>query len=124
MSRLIGWNAFGVILSIIIGFIPSIIAFVKQNIYKGQVVLYQGIVFVINLAICILLNILPRIIVFNIIRNIWDVVFAVIWIYFLVRESNSSHSEGSIAANVAFSMSKTGLICSSENFRPNSVKNK
>ena len=43
MSRLIGWNAFGVILSIIIGFIPSIIAFVKQNIYKGQVVLYQGI---------------------------------------------------------------------------------
>ena len=80
MSRLIGWNAFGVILSIIIGFIPSIIAFVKQNIYKGQVVLYQGIVFVINL-----LNILPRIIVFNIIRNIWDVVFAVIWIYFLVH---------------------------------------
>ena len=78
MSRLIGWNAFGVILSIIIGFIPSIIAFVKQN-------LYQGIVFVINLAICILLNILPRIIVFNIIRNIWDVVFAVIWIYFLVH---------------------------------------
>lgn len=63
MSRLIGWNAFGVILSIIIGFIPSIIAFVKQNIYKGQVALYQGIVFVINLAICILLNILPRIIV-------------------------------------------------------------
>ena len=36
MSRLIGWNAFGVILSIIIGFIPSIIAFVKQNIYKGH----------------------------------------------------------------------------------------
>ena len=30
MSRLIGWNAFGVILSIIIGFIPSIIAFVKN----------------------------------------------------------------------------------------------
>lgn len=85
MSRLIGWNAFGVILSIIIGFIPSIIAFAKQNIYKGQVVLYQGIVFVINLAICILLNILPKIIIFTIIRNIWDVIFAVIWIYFLVH---------------------------------------
>lgn len=49
MSRLIGWNAFGVILSIIIGFIPSIIAFVKQNIYKGQVVLYQGIVLLLIL---------------------------------------------------------------------------
>ena len=48
MSRLIGWNAFGVILSIIIGFIPSIIAFVKQNIYKGQVVLYQFLLLILQ----------------------------------------------------------------------------
>lgn len=84
MSRLFGIGIGGVIGSIIIGFLPTIIAFLKSNDNKVQTGIYQVIVMIPNIVISIFLNILPKFFVFNIIRNVWDVIFIGIWIYMLV----------------------------------------
>ena len=84
MSRIIGWGVWGILLSVAITFAPTIIAFVKKNDNDKQMLVYQAILFVLNLVICILLNLLPRFFVFNIIRNVWDIIVALVWIYMLI----------------------------------------
>lgn len=84
MSRLMGIGVFGIILSIAIAFLPTIIAFIYKRYNTYQMLVYQLIANVINIVICIFLNILPKIFIFNIIRNIWDVIYCILWIYFLV----------------------------------------
>lgn len=84
MSRLFGLGFGGIIGSIILGFLPSIIAFIKGNDNKFQTGIYQVIVMVINIVVCIFVNILPKFFVFNIVRNVWDIIFIVIWLYMFV----------------------------------------
>ncbi len=84
MSRIIGWGVWGILLSVAITFAPTIIAFVRKNSNDKQMLVYQAILFVINLVICILLNLLPSFFIFRIIRNIWDIIVAVVWIYMLI----------------------------------------
>lgn len=84
MSRLFGLGIGGIIASIVLGFIPSIIAFVRDNNNKYRTGIYQVIVMVINIVICIFINILPKFFVFNIIRNVWDVIFIAVWLYMFV----------------------------------------
>ena len=84
MSRIIGWGVWGILLSVAITFAPTIIAFVKKNDNDKQMLVYQAILFVLNLVICILLNLLPRFFIFNIVRNVWDIIVGVVWIYMLI----------------------------------------
>ena len=84
MSRIIGWGVWGILLSVAITFAPTIIAFVRKNDNDRQMLVYQAILFVINLVICILLNLLPRFFIFNIVRNVWDIIVGVVWIYMLI----------------------------------------
>ncbi len=84
MSRIIAWGVGGILLSIFITYIPTIIAFVKKNVNNKQLLVYQSVIVVINLVICILLNLLPGLFIFRIVRNAWDVIFGLTWIYMLI----------------------------------------
>lgn len=85
MSRLFAVGVWGIIGTILIGYLPTLLAYIKGNDNKLQEFIYQTIVMILNIVVCILINILPRFVVFNIVRNVWDVVFILAWIYFLIH---------------------------------------
>lgn len=84
MSHLLRLGAMGIVLSCIISYLPTIIAYLKKNDNKLQEAIYQTIIFIFNLVVCFFINHLPRIFIFNIIRNVWDIAFIVLWLYFFI----------------------------------------
>lgn len=80
--------AFSVILlfSTVISFIPTLIAYLKNNIYKKQVLIYQIIMIVASLAVSLVMALLTSIIPFMVIFSyLWSIFSLVAWIYILVN---------------------------------------
>lgn len=83
MLRIIGAGLWAIIVSAVVNFIPTIIAYVKDNLNKAQELLYQIIVFVVSFLIGLVLWLLPKIFIFKLIGDIWGIIVLGLWIYFL-----------------------------------------
>lgn len=71
---------------LVISFIPTLVAYLRNNIYKKQVLIYQIIMlaagFVVSLVFGLLLQVTPFMVIFSI---LWSVFSCVAWIYILVN---------------------------------------
>ncbi len=80
----IGFIAF--VVGLVISFIPTLVAYIRNNIYKKQVLIYQIIMLVARLVVSfvfwLLLQVIPFMVIFSI---LWSVFSWVAWIYILVN---------------------------------------
>lgn len=80
------FSVMGLLFSTVISFIPTLIAYLKNNIYKKQVLIYQIIMIVANLAVSLVIALLTSIIPFMVIFSyLWSIFSLVAWIYILVN---------------------------------------
>lgn len=80
------FSVIGLLFSTVISFIPTLIAYLKNNIYKKQVLIYQIIMIVASLAVSLVMALLTSIIPFMVIFSyLWSIFSLVAWIYILVN---------------------------------------
>lgn len=80
----IGFIAF--VVGLVISFIPTLVAYLRNNIYKKQVLIYQIIMLVARLVVSFVFGLLLQVIPFMVIFSIlWSVFSWVAWIYILVN---------------------------------------
>ena len=70
----------------LISFIPTLVAYLRNNIYKKQVLIYQIIMLVAGFVVSLVFGLLSQVIPFMVIFSIlWSVFSCVAWIYILVN---------------------------------------
>ena len=80
------FSVMGLLFSTVISFIPTLIAYLKNNIYTKQVLIYQIIMIAANLAVSLVIALLTSIIPFMVIFGyLWSIFSLVAWIYILVN---------------------------------------
>lgn len=80
------FSVIGLLFSTVISFIPTLIAYLKNSIYKKQVLIYQIIMIVASLAVSLVMALLTSIIPFMVIFSyLWSIFSLVAWIYILVN---------------------------------------
>lgn len=80
------FSVIGLLFGTVISFIPTLIAYLKNNIYKKQVLIYQIIMIVASLAVSLVMALLTSIIPFMVIFSyLWSIFSLVAWIYILVN---------------------------------------
>lgn len=86
LEIVIGFIALMVV-SLVISFIPTLVAYLRNNIYKKQVLIYQIIMFVAGFVISLVFGLLSQVIPFvmNILSILWSVFSLAAWIYILVN---------------------------------------
>ena len=71
---------------LVISFIPTLVAYLRNNIYKKQVLIYQIIMLVARFVVSLVFGLLSQVIPFMVIFSIlWSVFSCVAWIYILVN---------------------------------------
>ena len=74
------------VVGLVISFIPTLVAYLRNNIYKKQVLIYQIIMLVTGFVVSLLFGLLSQVIPFMVIFSIlWSVFSCVAWIYILVN---------------------------------------
>lgn len=91
-TMIIGSSLFSLIIGLCIAFLPSALAVLKGNIYKGQVIKYQLIVIAISILVKIAVIFINRllkatfiIIICAIGSKIWSITAIVLWFYILIH---------------------------------------
>lgn len=81
-----GLGFIALVVGLVISFIPTLVAYLRNNIYKKQVLIYQIIMLVtgvvVSLVFGLLLQVTPFMVIFSI---LWSVFSCVAWIYILVN---------------------------------------
>lgn len=84
MEIAIGFIA--LVVGLVISFIPTLVAYLRNNIYKKQVLIYQIIMLVAGFVVSLVFGLLSQVIPFMVIFSIlWSVFSWVAWIYILVN---------------------------------------
>lgn len=85
-------SLFAVLIGLCINFLPSALAVLKGNVYKGQIIKYQLIVVAINVLVSVGASIITSIIKGKVIRiicligsGIWSIIAIVLWFYILIH---------------------------------------
>lgn len=85
-------SLFGLIIGLCIAFLPSALAVLKGNIYKGQVIKYQLIFNAINILVSIVVQLIITVLKSQFIMiiciiggRIWSVIAIVLWFYILIN---------------------------------------
>lgn len=74
------------VVGLVISFIPTLVAYLRNNIYKKQVLIYQIIMLVAGFVVSLVFGLLSQVIPFMVIFSIlWSVFSCVAWIYILVN---------------------------------------
>ena len=78
----------GFIIGIAIGFIPTIIAFLKGGYNKGQILKAQIIIVCINIAMNVVGYLVAKLgiiaTIFSVISTVWSLIALGLWIYMLI----------------------------------------
>ena len=82
----VGLGLVGALFGLVISFIPTLIAYLRNNIYKKQVLIYQLIMlaagFVVSLVVTLIARLIPFMVLFS---SLWSIFSLVAWIYILVN---------------------------------------
>lgn len=82
----VGLGFIGLLFGLVISFIPTLIAYLRNNIYKKQVLTYQLIMLVAGFVVSLVFSLLARLIPFMaIFSSLWSLFSLVAWIYILVN---------------------------------------
>lgn len=81
-----GLGFIALVVGLVISFIPTLVAYLRNNIYKKQVLIYQIIMLVTGFVVSLVFGLLSQVIPFMVIFSIlWSVFSCVAWIYILVN---------------------------------------
>ena len=87
-----GIGLLGFVIGLCISFLPSVLAVLRGNIYKGQVIKYQLIVIAINILVSIVVALINAVlkarfimIICAIGSGIWSIIAIVLWFYILIN---------------------------------------
>lgn len=82
----------GFVIGLCISFLPSVLAVLRGNIYKGQVIKYQLIVIAINILVSIVVTSINAVLKVKFIMiicaigsGIWSIIAIVLWFYILIN---------------------------------------
>lgn len=81
-----GLGFIALVVGLVIFFIPTLVAYLRNNIYKKQVLIYQIIMLVTGVVVSLVFGLLLQVTLFMVIFSIlWSVFSCVAWIYILVN---------------------------------------
>lgn len=82
----------GAAISLCIAFLPSVLAVLRGNVYKGQVIKYQLIVIAVNILVSLAVSLINAVlkarfimIICAIGRGIWYIIMIALWFYILIN---------------------------------------
>lgn len=74
------------VISLCVCFLPTLIAYIKGNMYKKQVLIYQILMVAARVGIAIVCGVISIVFPYITILNVvWAIISFVIWIYILVN---------------------------------------
>ncbi len=77
-------------IALCISFLPSILAVLKGNIYKGQVIKYQLLIVLANVLISLAITLVSKLFklaafIVSIVGGIWSLISIILWFYILIH---------------------------------------